>query len=90
MQRRHERALAELGLAEVRDPAPRIALAKQPMDLPPGQDPRLIVKFSDDMLARLASGGGSPASGREARQVLLPAADYPNRVFFRVRATEGI
>lgn len=63
MQRRHASALAELGLPEVRDPAPRIALAKEPIHLPPGQDLRLIVKFSDDMLARLASGGGLEVSG---------------------------
>ena len=63
LQRRHASALVELGLPGVRDPAPRVALAKEPIDLPPGQDLRLIVKFSDDMLARLASGGGLEVSG---------------------------
>jgi hypothetical protein len=63
MQGRHAAAIAELGLPEVRNPVPRRALAKEPIDLPPGNDLRLIVKFADDMLARLASGGALEVSG---------------------------
>lgn len=63
LRRRHADALADLGLPPMHGPAPRRALAKETLELPPGNDLRLIVKFTDDMLARMDADGTLEVSG---------------------------